>query len=391
MRASRSVSNTHNSIIHNKTFEFNVWFFLVLVICFLASRADAKYSGGTGEPNNPYRIADANDLNEIGLDDEDWDAHFVLVNDVNLADYNGTQFNIIGIVWDPFTGVFDGNGHTISNFTYTSTGTDYIGIFAAVEAPNSVIKNLRLINPNIDAGTGRYVGSLVGGFADGTILKCGVQGGSISGHRMVGGLVGYNGRDNLFGFLCARTLNSYATATVSGDYEVGGLVGHNGGSLGGAFNLSVGIISNCYTTGDVLAIGEPNGNIGGLVGFNNDLGSISNCYSAGMVVGGSAGGLVGVNLGIGTVTACFWDVESSGVWDGVGIGSSSGITGKTTAEMKKENTFTDAGWDFVEIWDIGEAQTYPFLRTHSAGDLNHDGIVNFIDVAILAGHWLEEK
>jgi len=102
-----------------------------------------------------------------------------------------------------------------------------------------------------------------------------------------------------------------------------------------------------------------------------------------MVVGGSAGGLVGYNLGIGPVTDSFWDVDSSG------IDVSDGGTGKTTLEMMQEATFIN--WDFVEIWDIGENQTYPFLRTHSAGDLDHDGIVNFKDVAILAGHWLEEK
>ncbi len=355
--------------------------FLTLLVLLLTSPAQAKYSGGTGEPNTPYQIADANDLHQIGVDDEDWDAHFILVNDVNLADYNGTQFNIIGTLNHPFAGVFDGNGHTISNFTYTSTGTDYIGIFGVVQDPNSEIKNLRLINPNIDAGTGRYVGSLVGGFEDGTILKCGVQGGSISGDEMVGGLVGYSGRDRPFGLLCATILNSYATATVSGNREVGGLVGHNGGRYGAAFNSSVGIISNCYTTGNVLAIGEPNGDIGGLVGFNNELGSISNCYAVGVVLGNSAGGLVGFNV-VGTVTDSFWDVDSSG------IDTSDGGTGKTTAEMQTESTFTDASWDFVEIWNIGENQTYPYLRVYPAGDLNHDGVVNLPDFAIFADHWL---
>ncbi|MHC4616544.1 MAG: hypothetical protein ACYTEQ_02190, partial [Planctomycetota bacterium] len=66
------------------------------------------------------------------------------------------------------------------------------------------------------------------------------------------------------------------------------------------------------------------------------------------------------------------------------------VIGKTTAEMQTESTFTDAGWDFVEVWDIGEGQTYPFLRTHSAGDLNHSGLVDWHDFAILAGHWLQE-
>ena len=54
--------------------------------------------------------------------------------------------------------------------------------------------------------------------------------------------------------------------------------------------------------------------------------------------------------------------------------------------MKKESTFTD--WDFVEVWGIGENQTYPYLRVYPAGDLNHDHSVTFIDFAIFADHWL---
>ena len=83
------------------------------------------------------------------------------------------------------------------------------------------------------------------------------------------------------------------------------------------------------------------------------------------------------------VTVSFWDKDTSGQM------TSAGGEGKTTAEMQTESTFTDAGWDFIEIWDIGENQTYPFLRTHLAGDINHDDIVNFYDLAIIAGHWLQ--
>ena len=85
----------------------------------------------------------------------------------------------------------------------------------------------------------------------------------------------------------------------------------------------------------------------------------------------------------GTVTGSFWDIETSGQ------STSDGGEGKTTAEMQTETTFTDAGWDFVEIWNIGERQTYPFLRVYPAGDLSHDHKVNFYDFAILSSHWLE--
>ena len=50
---------------------------------------------------------------------------------------------------------------------------------------------------------------------------------------------------------------------------------------------------------------------------------------------------------------------------------------------------SEAGWAVVEVWGVGENQTYPYLRKYSAGDLNHDGLVDWRDLAIFAGHWLE--
>lgn len=64
--------------------------------------------------------------------------------------------------------------------------------------------------------------------------------------------------------------------------------------------------------------------------------------------------------------------------------------GKMTSEMQQEKTFTDAGWDFVGIWNIGEAQTYSYLRVYPTGDINQDYIVNMLDFAILANHWLKD-
>jgi len=363
---------------------------LILLIIFLTSSAHAKYSGGTGEPNNPYRIADANDMNEIGLHDEDWGSHFILVNDIDLVEYTGTQFNRIGTSSsNAFTGVFDGNGLTISNFTYTSNGTNGIGLFGYINDPNAIIKNLALIDPNVAAGTADYVGPLVGLLKRGTIHNCSAQGGSSSGQWYVGGLVGQSYRD------CA-ILNCYATAVVSGFRDVGGLTGQNqlrsvvsacyatgtvsgvGSGLGGLVGWNSGRISDCYTTANAFGTGN---DIGGLVGINYLKGLISNSYAVGKVSGNfDTGGLVGDNSG--TIETSFWNIETSD------CNTSDGGEGKTTAEMQTESTFTDAGWDFVEIWNIGENQTYPFLRVYPAGDLNHNSRVDFEDFAIFADRWL---
>jgi hypothetical protein len=100
--------------------------------------AEARYDGGTGKPNDPYKIATADQMSTIGRYEEDWDKHFILVQDVNLAPYPDEQFNRIGrfITWidtrnKPFTGVFDGRGKTTEQLqtrsTFTDAGWDFVG------------------------------------------------------------------------------------------------------------------------------------------------------------------------------------------------------------------------------------------------------------------------
>jgi hypothetical protein len=206
-------------------------------------------------------------------------------------------------------------------------------------------------------GTQYQVGGLVGWNDYGTITNC-YSTGSVIGDSALGGLVGGHG---------GTITNCYSTGSVSEGYVVGGLVGYNPG----------GTITNCYSSGSVS--GECD--VGGLVGIND--GTITNSYSTGSASGiWDVGGLVGVGYEQ-WVTASFWDVNTSGQ------STSAGGTPKSTAEMKTKSTFTDAGWDFVEIWGIGENQTYPYLRFAPAGDLNYDEKVNLADFAILASHWLE--
>jgi hypothetical protein len=77
--------------------------------------------------------------------------------------------------------------------------------------------------------------------------------------------------------------------------------------------------------------------------------------------------------------------------------SSAGGTGKTTAEMQMEGTFTEAGWDFVaesvngtqDIWAICEGVDYPHLAWEFViGDFDADADTDFADFCILAEHWL---
>jgi hypothetical protein len=302
------------------------------------------FSGGSGTINDPYLISTPNDLNRIGHNPRLMRDHFQLINDINLRDIN---FFIIGAYGYPYCGVFDGNGHTILNFTYDSNDRDYVGLLGYVDGGE--IRNLGLIYPDIDAGTERYVGSLVGFLRDGTIMGSYVEGGSVSGDEHVGGLVGENS---------GTIRNCYATGSVIGNRYVGGLVGYN-------YNGSV---WNCYTTGSVSGSGV----VGGLVAGNHG-GNISNSYSTGDVSGdGDVGGLVGKNTS--SVSNCFWDAntQTHGVIDSIGYDLSNTVTNVSslpTTLMQTKSTFTDAGWDFVgerhngttETWQMPAGGGYPVL------------------------------
>ena len=381
-------------------------FVVLLALCLLTLPAQAALYSGGGTAEDPFIIDTAAKMNDIGNNPGDWDKHFKLTADIDLGFYTGEMFNIIGFFCGygdpnnrPFTGVFDGNGHTISNFTY-STSERQIGIFGYVEGAE--FKNVGLINPDVDAGTtGWRIGALVGDMKGGTVTGCYVEGGSISGDWQVGGLIGLNNYGELTMSDC------YATCSVCGTESVGGLISgcywgtvtncyatgkvfssRGGGLIGTSYAGSHGTttISRCYATGNVV------GNGGGLVEEN--LGLIYDSYATGRVTG-SGGGLVASNSG--TVENSFWDKETSGKT------TSAAGTGKTTAQMKDASTFLNAGWDFVgetangtdDIWAICSCGgCYPRLvENMEIPSLLGDSVVpegvDINDLAFFVAHWLE--
>lgn len=292
----------------------------------LDATAQRKYGGGTGEPNDPYLIYTAEQLNTIGLNQEDADKHFKLMADIDLSAYKGDTFNRIGCYEPPpqfpsgnipFTGVFDGNGHTISNFTYAVDINeppyegylceDFVGLFGYVNGPGAQIKNLGLIDPNMypEATCSERVarvGALAGRLRLGIITNCYVHGGRVLADAYVGGLVGSN--------LEGTISNCYTTCDVAlaEDRWLRPIDDPNipvvsvGFSFGGLVGYSRGWIYDCYATGSVQGVRAS----GGLVGINDsdifnpesDIGVISGSYATGDVSGDEdVGGLVGSNSG----------------------------------------------------------------------------------------------
>ena len=290
-------------------------FVVVVLVCLFSRSGFGQPWVGSGDANDPYQIWDANDMQAIGAESYYWGSHFKLMADIDLGVYTGTSFNIIGTdEFNRFTGVFDGDGHTISNFTYDCDGIRSIGVFGYIDDPNAEIRDLGLIDPNVNAGSGSRVGPLAGYLRGGTISGCYVEGGSVTGGGGIGGLVGSNSGDiqvsystgdvtgagghvgGLVGFNNHGDIQGcYSTGSVTGEEYVGGLVGNNDS------DIYYGDITDCYSTGDVTGQGYA---VGGLVGYNSDS-NIQGCYSTGGVIGDSpVGGLVGRNY-YGDMSGCY--------------------------------------------------------------------------------------
>jgi len=326
------------------------------------------YGVGSGTSEDPYQISTAPELLYMATHTSYYDKYCILTADINLADVpfysaviapdmdSATQY----FQGTAFTGTFDGDGHKISNLTI-SGDDDYFGLFGKIGS-SGVVKNLGVENVSITSGDDSvYVGSLVAYNAYGSITSCYGTGsvassnGTSSAHSAyIGGLAGANNGD---------ISKCYAVASVTGgDYVeyLGGLIGYNG--VGSGIE-----ITNCYGRGNVSG-GNNSEYLGGLIGCNasTDI-EITNCYSTGTVTGTGAddlGGLIGSHNSQGTITGCFWDKEMSGII-GDGIGNidpdPAGVSGKTTGEMQAEITFTNASWNFTNIWEMPGVDAYPVI------------------------------
>lgn len=267
------------------------------------------------------------ELNNIRYDNR---KNYRLAKDIELSE-----------PWVPiesFSGIFDGNGHTISNLTMADT-EEYSysngGLFANLES-GAKVKNLT-VRGDVDSeadhagilvginygmitdcqvvGTvnAKYAGGLAGNNY-GYIADCDANV-TVTGKERAGGLVSYN--DN------ANIENCSVKGRVLGSVYAGGIVAwaHNkgtftdchvscdvsGGSRVGGFvgwlSTSDSTFKNCSAIGKITGSSEVGGFIGGAVenGSYNAYAYIYNCYSKGSVYAGgdSAGGFVGVIRGYG--------------------------------------------------------------------------------------------
>ncbi|MBN1989452.1 MAG: T9SS type A sorting domain-containing protein [Bacteroidales bacterium] len=338
---------------------------------------------------------------------------------------NGKGWSPIGnSTYNFFSGVYNGQSFTISNL-YINRDDDFIGLFGNVEANEGKLINIKIIDADISGSSyvgalaGKiywtsvdnchssgnvdgfsHVGGLVGSYIwTEKMIGC-TSSADVHGLSRIGGLIGHLGGNGDTGGVD----NCSSTGNVEGEEFVGGFAGegsgarifasHSNGNVSGKDDVGGfigtaegGSIKKCYSTGLVTGSPDANSNesynIGGFIGTVNNSATIENTYATGNVSGcNNVGGFVGYNyesqikysysigsvtanvsnaggfaavLDDGTITASFWDTETSERTE------SDGGEGKTTAEMKESSTYTNAGWDFENVWGISAAENngYP--------------------------------
>ncbi|MEA3443688.1 MAG: GLUG motif-containing protein, partial [Bacteroidota bacterium] len=267
---------------------------------------------GSGTEVEPYIVDDMSDLYWISQKTDRWNDTYVQSCNIDAAGtYNwcgGSGFLSIGSgdANHEFAGAYNGQGYVISNLKIIRENEYRVGFVGESDASGQSIQNLGLSNAFIKGY--KYVGGFVG-FANGSdaISNCYISGSLIAINDYAGGIIGYN--------IGTELNNCYSHSSVSGNNYVGGLIG----------GLFYEYVTNCYSKGHVTG----------------------NQYT---------GGLIGD--GANYVSNSFWDTQTSGQ------SSSAGGIGKTTAEMKTQSTFTNAGWDFNTIWSINSPNNsdYPYLQ-----------------------------
>ena len=247
-----------------------------------------------------------------------------LVNDINLS---GITLTPIGTEANPFTGIFDGNGHTISNFKLANNqiNTGFFGVTDGSYVVNLGLENVSIYYSgyNID-----NVGLMVGKATNASdFSECYVQGSINMNAENVGGFAGTMDTSSIYNSGAYVSINLTGSAT-----NVGGLVGdsisstidnsgvrgsidtYSGNALGGM----IGSVFNSYIygyTNDMWVSGMSSYR-GTVLGYNENSTSNINIESNSLngssdpAIGGGVTSGSGINI---TSSYNVSDVESSSI------------------------------------------------------------------------------
>lgn len=308
-----------------------------LVVLFFTPILVFSTSGkmsGSGTEQNPWQIADYEDLKAVGTGDYTMDGHYKLVADIDASAskdencYQDTCYgfapigipgdfpagSIAGFVQDwvgaSFEGVINGAGHKITGMYSGEDHYMYAGLILLNEGK---VDSLTIVN-------GRFVsGERAGAIAavnEGTITNCVLENVSVESVALTGGVAGTNSG------LIQNVKFSGVVKGIKDREEIGGVVG---------YNEETGEIRNVEITADMTTdyYGKK---IGGAVGVN--LGKIVNVKVSGATSRGftCSGGFVGENKGL--IDSCYTSVSIEGTNNRIGgfVGCNGGTIKSSTVE-----------------------------------------------------------
>lgn len=196
-----------------------------------------------------------------------------------------------------FGGIFDGDGHSVTNVNITGAGSAY-GLFRYLQT-GGIIENLAVSGSiSVDYSAGRV--GLIVGENYGTVTGCHVSG-IVNGENEVGGIAGYNAETGIINGCASK-------CQVNGTHSVGGVVGSNDGIVSECGNEGAVNTVETEATIDITEISMENiaaansttnaaafTDVGGIAGIS--AGTIISCSNIGIVgyehVGYNVGGIVG--------------------------------------------------------------------------------------------------
>ena len=187
-----------------------------------------------------------------------------LLADITLTEEECTQLSPIG---DPFSDIFDGEGHTISNLQI-SAYNGYSGLFAVVKEMG-IIQNLNIENGSGPIGKGSYSSGigLITSQCYGTISNCHINNSklSIELNSNIGGIAGIT---------CGQIINCSVKNSQIKRSQLNSAITSIGIITGYLYNN--GKIINCYSSNNTISTNITHN--GGICGHSLN-GTITNCYT----------------------------------------------------------------------------------------------------------------
>lgn len=232
-----------------------------------------------------------------------------------------------------FNGNFDGQNFVIRNLNLNIFNSN-VGLFGVLES--ATISNLIIENAEV---VGQDFTGILAGFSTGDIINCHVNG-NVSGTNCIGLLNGYQSGKSTVSKCSANGL------IENGQYA-GGLIGF---AMGNSEISNYCVISDCYSRGNGVSY------VGG-ISSDIKFTKVENCYSTLTSDSDNSSNALFWVVYDADINNCFWSEEVSGMTDEEG-------TGISEEAMHSISTFTDAGWDFNEIWAINQNinDGFPYLQ-----------------------------